>query len=198
MSTLKRRLVVYSAKKSYNRVCSGFIHFRVIMYEVKLSTVEVIDNKFNLKYCCVMCYHWYVLHIQDGTTPLFLACQNTQIPVVNQLIEAKANVNIPRVVSTYYIQHAHTKNKVLYVNIAFELVNFENGHLVCEQCGQEYQEHKISSNIKYNMNTAEFTQHYNTATNSKNQHILGPEVVYRARPILSLAGSWGRRARELV
>lgn len=64
-------------------------------------------------------------------------------------------------VPTTYSMHTSKINEALYVNIAFELVNFENDHLVCEQCGQEYQEHKISSNITYSMNTTEFTQHYN-------------------------------------
>jgi len=36
-----------------------------------------------------------VLHIQDGATPLHIACLEGYLPVVERLIAAKADVNIP-------------------------------------------------------------------------------------------------------
>ena len=39
------------------------------------------------------CYHWGVLHLQTGTTPLGIACQEGHLPVVQHLIAAKAEIN---------------------------------------------------------------------------------------------------------
>ena len=72
------------------------------MYEVGLSAVKSCTANVHLSSSSIAVlwlYHWYVLYLQDGTTPLFIACQNTHIPIVKKLIEAKANVNIPRQVS---------------------------------------------------------------------------------------------------
>ena len=35
-------------------------------------------------------------HLQDGATPLYIACQEGHLPVVKHLIAAKADVNCPR------------------------------------------------------------------------------------------------------
>ena len=42
-----------------------------------------------------MCYRGNILHLQYGATPLYIACQNGHLPVVEHLIAAKANVNTP-------------------------------------------------------------------------------------------------------
>ena len=42
-----------------------------------------------------MCYGANILHLQYGATPLYIACQNGHLPVVEHLIAAKANVNTP-------------------------------------------------------------------------------------------------------
>ena len=54
---------------------------------------------------CILlcCYGANVLYLQDGATPLYIACQNGHLPVVERLIAAKADVNRQRKVSSNYI-----------------------------------------------------------------------------------------------
>ena len=47
------------------------------------------------------CYRTIALYLQDGTTPLYIACWNGHLPVVECLIVAKADVNTAREVSYF-------------------------------------------------------------------------------------------------
>ena len=89
------------------QVCVQTVLLSVIteVEEVKLSAVEVMSGlpSFHcvvhsivsgcvLLYCCgVITVN--VLYLQDGTTPLYLACWKGHLPVVEHLIGAKADVN---------------------------------------------------------------------------------------------------------
>ena len=50
-----------------------------------------------------------VISMQGGVTPLFIVCQKGHLPVVEQLIAAKADVNVPKEVIVYllYIMQMH-------------------------------------------------------------------------------------------
>ena len=47
------------------------------------------------------CYRTIALYLQDGATPLYIACRNGHIPVVERLIVAKADVNTAREVGYF-------------------------------------------------------------------------------------------------
>jgi len=42
-----------------------------------------------------------ILHIQDGESPLYIACQNNHCEIVGHLLSAKADVNLQRKVGIY-------------------------------------------------------------------------------------------------
>ena len=59
-----------------------------------------------LQYCCtVLLLLLNVLHIQDGATPLSIACLEGHHPVVECLIAAMADVNIPLEVGLLFVYH---------------------------------------------------------------------------------------------
>jgi len=71
-----------------------------VTYEVELSAVEVnISPPRSLVLLCCLFFP------QDGTTPLYIACQEGYLPVAEQLVAAKAGINTQRKVSClpYYI-----------------------------------------------------------------------------------------------
>jgi len=37
--------------------------------------------------------HWFLMHAQDGTTPLYIAAQESKLEVVRALLDGGANVN---------------------------------------------------------------------------------------------------------
>ena len=47
------------------------------------------------------CYRTIALYLQDGTTPLYIACWSGHLPVVECLIVAKADVNAAREVGYF-------------------------------------------------------------------------------------------------
>ena len=49
-----------------------------------------------LQYCSVIMLLLNAVHLQDSATPLYLACQEGHLPVVQHLIGAKADVNTPK------------------------------------------------------------------------------------------------------
>ena len=63
-------------------------------------------NVIHLYYCCtVLLLLPNVLHIQDGATPLSIACLDGDHPVVECLIAAMADVNIPLEVGLLFVYY---------------------------------------------------------------------------------------------
>lgn len=69
---------------------------------LELVNTFLIESKVEFIYTCtLMCIVMYggcityVLCYQDGTTPLHIACQEGHLPVVQQLIEERADINCP-------------------------------------------------------------------------------------------------------
>lgn len=69
-------------------------------------------------YSVTCCCHKNILHLQDGTIPLWIACQNGHLPVVQYLIAANADVNHPDEVIylTFNVHHSECSASSLKYN----------------------------------------------------------------------------------
>ena len=77
----------------------------------------------SLYYKCVLCTYTISCistHLQDGWTPLFIACQKEHVPVVEHLIAAKADIN-----------HQDEVDHVLHVYIQFSITVAQHNCVHC-------------------------------------------------------------------
>ena len=82
-------------KQKSTKICHSLKYYEtvaIIPVTCKFFTMD--ENSKFLKFPSMI--DQSVLHLQDGATPLYIACQNGHILVIEQLIAAKADVNIPR------------------------------------------------------------------------------------------------------